>query len=64
MKGRTVMGVTARPQVEEPSVVLIAHPHLGPRPPKAELASMRGIIVGFLLVLPFWLAVLAWLIRV
>ena len=57
------MGVIATARVGAPSVGQVAHSQLGPQPPRAELSFMRGILVGLLLVLPFWLAVLAWLIR-
>ena len=58
------MGVITTARVQAPSVGHVAHAPLGPQPPRAELSFMRGILVGLLLVLPFWLAVLAWLMRV
>lgn len=41
-------------QQELPDLVGRRH---APRPPEAELAASRGLIVALLLVLPFWLVV-------
>ena len=45
-------GRTAPPEAREP----LGRYH-APRPPEAELAASRGLVLALLLVLPFWLIV-------
>ena len=56
------MGVLTAPRAEAPLVVEPA-PFHAPRPPRAELSSMRGIVIGLLIVLPFWLAIVLSVLR-
>ena len=56
------MGVLTTPRAEAPLAVEPA-PFHAPRPPRAELSSVRGIVIGLLIVLPFWLAIVLSLLR-
>ena len=61
MSTRTVQGAAVQPGRAGGTTQAEARDPLGPyhapRPPDAELAASRGLVLALLLVLPFWLIV-------
>ena len=61
MSTRTVHGAAVQPGRAGRTAPAEARDPLGryhaPRPPEAELAASRGLVLALLLVLPFWLIV-------